>query len=354
MSNTSFRMFSSAAKASIKPASMPVKTRSAYNMSSMLQELNDIEARYKGPANAANMTLDELWDDYLVRYRRAGPVLMWREPWMPEEKCEPLPYETPKAPGAPKPKVSQPETPKPREYYLQMVLFVPPETDEEKPEETEDKPANAFEATPKPATRPLQGIFDSIWAETPSSRFSQSPTPQTQKSTTSPSQPQQPQKSSSPSSSPPNKSSSPFSGPPKQTKPTTSSSQPPKQASRRSDSSENHKNHSSSPPPNKPSTSIPSTFTIHIRDHGENHKKHHTSSPQTKTTISDRGENHKNRRRRNNHKSASSKQHQPHPQTQASMPRNTTPPSHAHPVSQPMPKPNKKGHGSINDSMWAS
>ncbi|KAG9861258.1 hypothetical protein KCU77_g4025, partial [Aureobasidium melanogenum] len=149
MSNTSFRMFSSAAKASIKPASMPVKTRSAYNMSSMLQELNDIEARYKGPANAANMTLDELWDDYLVRYRRAGPVLMWREPWMPEEKCEPLPYETPKAP---KPKVSQPETPKPREYYLQMVLFVPPETDEEKPEETEDKPANASEATPKPAT----------------------------------------------------------------------------------------------------------------------------------------------------------------------------------------------------------
>ncbi|KAG9635749.1 hypothetical protein KCU64_g14900, partial [Aureobasidium melanogenum] len=164
MSNTSFRMFSSAAKASIKPASMPVKTRSAYNMSSMLQELNDIEARYKGPANAANMTLDELWDDYLVRYRRAGPVLMWREPWMPEEKCEPLPYETPKAPEAPKPKVSQPETPKPRDYYLQMVLYVPPETDEEKPEETEDKPANASEATPKPATRPRQGIFDSIWA----------------------------------------------------------------------------------------------------------------------------------------------------------------------------------------------
>ncbi|KAH0376006.1 hypothetical protein KCU92_g9967, partial [Aureobasidium melanogenum] len=330
MSNSSFRMFSSAAKASIKPASLPAKTRSAYNMSSMLQELTDIEARYKGPANAANMTLDELWDDYLVRYRRAGPVLMWREPWMPEEKCEPLPYETPKAPEAPKPKVPKPESPKPREYYLQMVLYVPPETDEEKPEETEDKPANASEATPKPATRPRQGIFDSVWAETPSSRFSQSQKPQTQKSTTSSSQPQ---KSSSTSSSPPKKSSSPFSGPPKQTKPTTSSSQPPKQASRRSDSSENHKNHSSSPPPNKSSTSIPSTFTIHVRDHGENHKNH---------------------RRRNNHKSASSKQHQPHPQTQASSPRNTTPSSHAHPVSNPLPKPNKKGHGSINDSMWAS
>ncbi|KAG9598307.1 hypothetical protein KCU77_g4270, partial [Aureobasidium melanogenum] len=297
----------------------------------MLQELNDIEAHYKGPANAANMTLDELWDDYLVRYRRAGPVLMWREPWMPEEKCEPLPYETPKAPEVPKPKVPKSETPKPREYYLQMVLYVPPETDEEKPEETEDKPANASEATSKPATRPRQGIFDSIWAKTPSSRFSQSQ--QTSKSTTSSSQPQQTQKSSSPSSSPPNKSASPFSGPPQQTKPTTSFSSQPKQASRRSDSCENHKKHCSSPPPNKPSTSIPSTFTIHIRDHGENHKNH---------------------RRRNNHKSASKQHQQPHLQTQASMPRHTTPPSHAHPVSQPMPKPNKKGRGSINDSMWAS
>ncbi|KAG9848969.1 hypothetical protein KCU98_g5433, partial [Aureobasidium melanogenum] len=347
MSNSSYRMFSSAAKASIKPASMPVKTRSAYNMSSMLQELNDIEARYKGPANAANMTLDELWDDYLVRYRRAGPVLMWREPWMPEPECELLPYETPKT-EVPKPEAPKPEDPKPREYHLQMVLYEPPETDEEKPEETEDKPANASEATPKPATRPRQGIFDSIWAETPSSRFSQSQQPH--KSTTSQSQPQQPQKSSSPSSSPPNKSSSPFSGPPQQTKPTTSSSQPPKQA-RRSDSREYHKNHSSSPPPNKPSTSIPSTFTIHIRDHGENHKNHRTSSPQTKTTTSDRGKTHK-KHRRHNHKSAS-QQH--HPQTQASMPRHSTSPSsHAHPVPHPLPKPNKKGHGSINDSMWAS
>lgn len=314
MSNTSFRTFSTAAKASMRPASMPVKVRSPYNMSSMLQEITDIEARCKGPANAANMTLDELWDDYYVRYRRAGPVLMWDEPWMPKPECELLPYETPK------PEVPKSEFPKPREYYLQMVLYEGPETDEEKPEETEDKPANASEAIPKPATRPRQGIFDSIWAETPSSRSSQSQQPQTQNSTTSSSQPQQQhQKSPSSSSSPPKKSSSPFSGPPEQTKPTTSSPPPPKQASR-SDSRENHKNH-------------------------------RTSSPQTKTTTSDHGENHKNHRR---HKSAK-KQHQQHPQTQASMPRhNTAPPSHAHPVPHPLPKPNKKGHGSINDSMWAS
>ncbi|KAH0353108.1 hypothetical protein KCU81_g1600, partial [Aureobasidium melanogenum] len=305
MSNSSFRMFSSAAKASIKPASMPVKTRSTYNMSSMLQEITDIEARYKGPANAANMTLDELWDDYYARYRRAGPVLMWEEPWMPKQECELLPYETitPEVskPEAPKPEAPKAEFPKPREYYLQMVLYVPPETDEEKPEETEDKPANASKATPKPATRPRPtGIFDSIWAETPTSRSSQSRKPQTQKPTTSSSQSQT---SSSPSSSTSKQSSSPFSGPSKQSKSTTSSLRPPNQASRRSDSGENHKNH----------------------------------------------------RRRHNHKSASSQQHH-HPQTQASSPRHSTSPSpHAHPAPHQLPKPNvKKGHGSINDSMWAS
>ncbi|KAK6001967.1 hypothetical protein QM012_002457 [Aureobasidium pullulans] len=350
MSNTSFRTFSTAAKASIKPASMPVKVRSAYNMSSMLQELNDIEARYKGPPNAANMTLDELWDNYYVRYRRAGPVLMWSEPWMPEPKRELLPYETVE-PEASKPEVLKAEFPKPREYYLQMVFYEPPETDEKKPEEkSEDKPANASEATPKPATRPRQGIFDSIWAETPSSHFSssQQQQPQTQKSTTSSSQPQPQQENSrSQSSSPPNKSSFPFSGPRQQTKPTASSSTP-KQAST-SDSRENHKNHCSSPPQNKSSTST--------SDCGENHKNHPSSSP--KTPSSDLGEDHKNHRR-HNQKSAKKQRHQQnHPQTQASMPRQTTtfytPLSHAHPVTNPLFNPTKRvGHGTINDSMWAS
>ncbi|CAD0101365.1 unnamed protein product [Aureobasidium mustum] len=307
MSNSSFRMFSTAAKASMRPASMPVKVRSPYNMSAMLQEITDIEARYKGPANAANMTLDEMWDDYYVIYRRAGPVLMWEEPWMPVE-AECLPYETVN-PEAPEPEASEPEGPKPREYYLQMVLYEGPETDEEKPEEPEDKPANASEATPEPATRPRQGIFDSIWAETPTSRFSHSQQPQTQKSTTS-------------SSSPPKQSSSPFSGPPKQ-KSTTSSQSPPKQASR-SDSCEPHKHHCSSPPSNKSST----------HDNGENHKNHRRRNqksakqqphPQTHSSTP-----------RHNHKSA---QQQQHPQTHASMPRQptttfNTPPSHAHPQTQ--------------------